>query len=325
VAELIEKVRSYIDTEQLIPKGSTVIIGLSGGPDSVCLLTVLTQLKQTYQINLIAAHLNHKWRSAADQDEQFCRDLCSTIQIPFHSKSADQITLKKKPNGSLEEQGRLLRRTYFEELATEYKGSHIALAHHNDDQLETFLIRLVRGASVTGLASMKSANGRYIRPLLCLDKKEILSYLHENQLPFCHDETNDDESILRNAIRKKIIPAFTQVDARFNTNASRAIIHLQETDAFLNRMVDAAFLEVTQLENSQRNLLYDKFLESDEYLHQRILIRWLCEHAVPFSPSIGFFAEIVRFFKEESPSHTFNGWQIVKIKNSAVISQQKSG
>lgn len=230
-------------------KKRTVIIGLSGGPDSVCLLHILAQIKDQYNLNLIAAHLDHEWRKNSADDIIFCQNLARKFNIDFYYAKASQINLDKKKLGSPEELGRLLRRKFFEQLAQRFNSEHIALAHHKDDQIETFLIRLIRGSSINGLASIRPQNGLYVRPLLNITKQEIYDYLSENKLEYLIDSTNAEQVYLRNKIRHFVIPALGKSDARFSSNIIRAIDNISKTDAFISRQVDQAYKDITKLNN----------------------------------------------------------------------------
>lgn len=140
---------AYINTYALLPHGGTIIVGLSGGADSVFLLYALYMLRSTYNIQVIAAHFNHEWRGqAADRDEEFCKDLAQKLDIPFVRSSMSMLKNNITYNGSKEAIGRAARRTFFASAYTEYNADAVALAHHASDQIETFLIRLIRGASL---------------------------------------------------------------------------------------------------------------------------------------------------------------------------------
>ncbi len=148
---VFSKITSYIQKHSLITAGDTIIVGLSGGPDSVFLLHFLATLKKEYNLTLIAAHLNHGWRESAIDDELFCKTLCTEQGITYRSAHASKLTPTKKSRGSLEDEGRMLRHHFFAQLAQEYNAHKIALAHHQDDQEETFFIRLIRVQASPGL------------------------------------------------------------------------------------------------------------------------------------------------------------------------------
>ncbi|MGC2310488.1 MAG: tRNA lysidine(34) synthetase TilS [Candidatus Babeliaceae bacterium] len=324
---IVTYIHALILKQNLITPHSTIIVGLSGGPDSVFLLHVLNKLKQELKLTLIAAHVDHGWRTESAEDAQFCKTLAEQLEIPCIIAHAQDIMLIKKANGSKEELGRLLRRQFFEELATKYNAQHIALAHHQDDQAETFFVRLLRGSGLTGLAGMHVCERLYIRPLLYITKQEILAYLHENNIPYRIDHTNTDQTFLRNKIRHTVIPALKNCDARFEKSFVRTHAHLQQAADFIEQQAQIA-LENCTLKNSEneksienRQLIIEKFNTLHPFLQHKVLELWLCEHKIPFTPSQALFAEIMRFLdnKKGASHNLFNDWQLVKNKGNIIL------
>ncbi|MBA3954721.1 tRNA lysidine(34) synthetase TilS [Candidatus Dependentiae bacterium] len=322
---LLDRVKLYIQTKKLLQPHSTVIVGLSGGPDSVFLLYALKALEQELNLTLIAAHLDHQWRANSSKDALFCQQIAQRLNIPCIVRTACQISLDKKYNGSQEELGRNLRRSFFEHLAHEYNAHTVALAHHADDQQETFFIRLLRGATLSGLASIRALHGMYIRPLLSVTKSEILAYLHEHSITYTIDPTNDHTTYLRNRLRSQVLPTLKLADNRFDTNFTKTLQHIQDTENFLERLTTTAFLTITKKENNTVILSINLFLACDEFLQPRLLLSWLCSMGVPFRPSTGFFKELTQFLKQPGPgSHTFYGkWSVIKKSNQAYIQDKK--
>ncbi len=317
---MIEKTLSYINKHSLIKPNTTIVVGLSGGPDSVCLLQVLKQLQPKLNLTLIAAHLDHEWRNDSSQDALFCKQYAESLGIEFIQSKVSQIDNQKKYNGSHEEQGRLLRRIFFKSVADQYKADSIALGHHQDDQQETFLLRLIRGASIAGLAGMKPQDKEYIRPLLGLYKKDIHEYLERNNLTYVHDSTNESDTFLRNALRLKVLPALKTCDSRFNKNFEKTHAHIQETDAFIARLVQKIFQDLARTEDGEIWIDIEKLLAADTFLHHSLLLTWLCAAQVSFTPSTGFFEEIIRFLKNSGSQHQpEKNWKIVKKVGVATI------
>ena len=148
--------------QSLALNNTTVVVGLSGGPDSICLLHYLYKLKKQQNLHIIAAHLDHEWQESSKIAVQTCSDICNALDITLVSKKLSELKFESKWNGSQEELGRKMRRFFFESVAQEYQASSIALAHHQQDQHETFFIRLLRGSSLTGLTGMKEKDGLYV-------------------------------------------------------------------------------------------------------------------------------------------------------------------
>jgi tRNA(Ile)-lysidine synthase len=275
-----------------IPANSTLIVGFSGGPDSVCLLTFLSELAPKLNVTIIAAHLDHQWRPESAQDSLWCKNFCLTLNdVTFVSQTITELNFDSKYNGSKEEFARNLRRCFFQDLALKYQASHIVLAHHADDQLETFFIRLARGSSVTGLTAMKEEDRTYLRPLLKVKKEEILNYLHHHKIAYLTDSTNIDPKYLRNRIRYQLIPTLCKVDERFENNIANCMTHLQKTDQFLDQIT----LETIEKISTQNLINIKLFLDLHEILQHRILMHLLIQHKIKIIPSSALFEEIIRF------------------------------
>jgi tRNA(Ile)-lysidine synthase len=326
-----------------IKPGSTIIIGLSGGPDSVYLLHTLISIKESLGLSLIAAHLDHEWRSSSHDDVIFCQKLCSQLTIPFVTKKGSELrhqtSLKLghdlqdyegkvesfKANGSQEQLGRNMRRFFLEQVRKEYNGHAIALAHHQDDQLETFFINLIRGTTITGLCGMKSVEGYFIRPLLGITKSEILTYLSEQQIPYQTDPTNISDAYLRNRIRSAAIPALAGCDARAKTNLVRAMHNIQDTEQFLKKLTHEALDNVTLSNNSSISSLdLKQFFTLDPYLQKRVLFLWLSTNTNgTCRSSEAFLDEVLRFLSSPcGGTHQISpSLKLVKKKMTASITR----
>ncbi len=303
---------NFIEKNQLFAGGGTIVVGLSGGPDSVFLLHLLAPLHAQGSISLVAAHLNHEWRETALRDEQFCSEMCQKLNIPFVSKKLLELPAIKY-NGSKEEVARKARRFFFENLAEEYNATAIALAHHAQDQQETFFIRLLRGTSLAGLIGMKIKDGLYVRPLLDVNKTDILAYLHEQNISYCVDETNESAAFLRNRIRKKVLPALIASDERFNTTFSITLKRLSETEDFLEQQMRHHFTQISTRENDTLCIDYQKLLSLHPVMRYRCIVHWLCVEKLPFPASQAFFDELIRFLENDKNQHQIHhAWKIKK-------------
>lgn len=299
----------------------TVIVGLSGGPDSVFLLHALCQLRSKYKIVIVAAHLDHGWRENSSNDALFCKNLAHDLSVEFVSAHASEIKVAecKKDSGSREDCGRQLRRAFFAECMHKYNASAIALAHHQDDQLETFMVRLIRGTGVTGLACMRPRSDAYIRPLLAFTKAEILAYLEEKSIAYVLDRTNFTDEHLRNRIRKYVLPAFKLSDERFENSCLRTIKNMQEHEAFLERLTRKTLESLTCgfLPEESHKLNLAEFRALDPFMQKRVLMHVLCREKVAFTPSEKFFDEMLRFLCNPTGGrHLLHlSWAIEKKRN----------
>jgi tRNA(Ile)-lysidine synthase len=205
---LLNKCLKNISDNELLHSGDTVIVAVSGGADSMALLDILSKLEEV-RLNLVVAHLDHMLRGDdSDTDAAFVRDAALKYGLPFELRSSDIRRFSLQSKLSLEEAGRKARYEWFDEVALKYGARAVALGHHADDQAETVLMRLLRGAGTTGLSGISpGAGSRYIRPLLCCTRSEIEEYLRERNLPFRTDESNIDTRFLRNRIRHELLPS----------------------------------------------------------------------------------------------------------------------
>lgn len=204
---VIDKIRKTIEVNNLISIGDKVIVAVSGGPDSVCLLHGLNELKKDYEIEIYGAHLNHNFRGIeALKDAQYVTKLCEALNIMCFVKSVDVPEYAKNNGLSMEEAGREQRYLFFQEVATKVGATKIAVAHNLNDQAETVLMRLIRGAGLQGLAAIQHRRDKIIRPLLDISRHEIEAYCQEYELEPRIDQTNLQPIYHRNKIRLELIP-----------------------------------------------------------------------------------------------------------------------
>lgn len=224
------KVEQFIKTNKLISPGEHVLIGVSGGLDSTALFSILYKLRYKLGITISVAHLNHHLRKESGRDQKFVALLCQTLNIPC------LIEEWKRKEGSLtsniEEKSRQKRIAFLIKSARNIKAQKIALAHHQDDLAETVLMRLLRGSGLQGLRGMlpfKKLHGHpFIRPLLCVTRKELEEYVKNNNLTFVVDKTNFETQFLRNKIRQELMPL---LEREYNPNIKKIFGNLAETTA----------------------------------------------------------------------------------------------
>lgn len=272
-ADLHTRITAAIRTRQLFKPGDTLIIGLSGGADSAALLDLLATLP-AFPLRLVAAHLNHCLRGAdSDADEQFCRDLAERYHIPFESRRVDVKGVATRDSLNLEDAGRRVRISFFDELVTTWQAAAVVLAHHADDQAETVLMRLLRGSGMTGLAGMPWRNGRgYIRPLLDITRAEIEAYLAERHLDWREDNSNRDVTFLRNRIRHELLPLLEQYNPAVRKALATTADIISEEDALLDALTAQAAEQVCRFSGSDATCEIP-LLKSHPVALQRRLIR----------------------------------------------------
>ncbi len=238
---LAQRVLDTIRRHALMRRGDRVLVALSGGPDSVALLRLLRDLEAGGELAVAGiAHLNHGLRDEADGDEQFCRALAVELGLPFRSDLVDVRARAEQLRTSLEDAGRRARYELFERVAAELHAAVIATGHTRDDQAETFLLRLLRGAGPRGLAGIHPRSGRVVRPLLDLGRDELRTYLASLGQTFRDDESNRDLSIPRNRIRHELLPVLARDYSPGITDvlAREAAIARQDEDRLQHEAID---------------------------------------------------------------------------------------
>jgi tRNA(Ile)-lysidine synthase len=220
-----------------IPSGSRVLVAVSGGLDSVALLTLLHKLTVPLNIYLEAAHLDHSLRFESQDDARFVAEFCAGLGVHLTLEILDVAEIARQRKGNLEETARDVRRDFLLKTAQARGCQLIALGHHADDQSETFLLRLLRGSRVTGLAGMRTINGSFVRPLLPFSRQELFDYIQSEDLSWREDLSNLDQKFTRNRIRHQLLPVL----AEFNPNISMQLVGLceqmQQDEAFWSDLV----------------------------------------------------------------------------------------
>lgn len=271
---LEKKVLNTIQKYELIKYGDNIVVGVSGGPDSMTLLNVLCSLKETLQIHLFVAHINHQIRKEAKQDEEYVKDFCAAHQIPFFVLEKDVVQLAKEQKIGTEEAGRKVRYDFFEEICEKVNASKIATAHTANDQAETVLMNLMRGSGTNGLKGMEVKRGKYIRPLLEITRQEIEQYCQKQQLNPRIDQTNQENVYTRNRIRNELIP---YIEKNFNPSIVISLNRLseivKEQEEYMEKVVEKAYLEI-MLEQNEEQIVLDlkKFTSLEIVIKKRILL-----------------------------------------------------
>ena len=237
-----KKVEDFVGKYDMIGRGDTVVTGVSGGADSVCLLFMLCALGRKMGFRVLACHVNHGLRGEeADADEAYVRGLCGRLGVPLRIFRENVELIARKRKQSTEEAGRLVRREAFETMCREDGGTKIATAHHRDDNAETVLLNIARGTGIRGLCGIRPVRGRWIRPLLCLSREEIEQWIGEREIPFCTDATNEEDVYTRNRIRHNILPALKeQVNAGASRHISGLALQVQEIWDYIEKETDRA-------------------------------------------------------------------------------------
>jgi tRNA(Ile)-lysidine synthase len=243
LSHLHQQIRRTIGRHRLCPSGTRLLIGLSGGSDSVALVLLLRDLAEQGGFIVVSlAHLNHRLRCTAARDEQFCRDLADRVGLPITVESIDVASYAQTQRLSVEDAARRLRYDFLHRVAESTSADRIAVGHTRDDQAETFLLKLIRGAGLTGLSGIYPRRDKVIRPLLDVGRADLRHYLESRGQGWVDDETNEDLSNPRNRIRHKVLP---ELDLAGNSSSSPAIARaaaiVREDGQWLDELSDRRF------------------------------------------------------------------------------------
>lgn len=245
---MLQKVESYIQNHELLLKASKVIVGTSGGADSVALLHILKQLG--YQC--IVAHCNfHLRNDESDRDELFVQEFASELALEYHKIDFDTEKNAQTNKVSIEMAARDLRYNWFEKLRVELCAEAIAVAHHADDNVETLLMNLTRGTGLRGMTGIPVRNGAVIRPLLGCTREEIINYLKSNGLNYVTDSTNLKNDYVRNRFRNQIIPIFEEINPAFRQTISDTINRFEEIEEIYKEHIALEINNLCKFENEQ--------------------------------------------------------------------------
>ena len=238
---MLDRTLEYIKSHQLLYPGEKVIVGLSGGADSVVLLYLLKKAG----FECIAAHCNFHLRGAeSDRDEKFVFQLTMEWNIPLQKADFETASIASDRGISVEMAARELRYAWFEELRKDLQAKAIAVAHHEDDNVETLLINLIRGTGIKGLTGMRPKNGSVIRPLLAFSRVEIMNFIAENRLDYITDSTNLEADFVRNRLRLQVLPQLQMINPAVKDSILQTMDNLNEAWNVYRDAIDKAKEEV---------------------------------------------------------------------------------
>ncbi len=274
-----EKVSAVIRKYSMLGGGETVLVGLSGGPDSVCLLALLCRLRDVFSLSISAVYVNHNLRPVETaQEMQFCSGLCEGFGVPFSVKSVDVNSYVKGAGLNKQEAARELRYRALEEAAFEAKASRIALGHNADDQIETFFMRLLRGSGPRGLSGIPPKRGNIIRPLIETERAAIEEFLDAEKITFVVDSSNLKADYLRNRLRKSLVPEMKELNPGLAGTILNTISILQDEERFFDIMVTKTLMKMISRKTDERIELFMAPMEvMDIVILRRVLRRALEE------------------------------------------------
>ncbi len=252
---MLKQIEHFISEQGLIDKSKPVLVGTSGGLDSVVLLHILHRLG----FNCIAAHCNFHLRGdESNRDEIFVKDLCTSLKIPFLKADFDTTEYAKEHKISIEMAARELRYKWFDEMSVEHKAPSIAIAHHADDSIETILLNLTRGTGIKGLLGISAKNGKVVRPLIQIPRSEIEQFAQINKIDFIVDSTNLENDFARNKIRNQVIPILSQINPSASNNILQSSNYLKDVWLFLNSKIEEIEKDIVHTIDNQIFIDIDK-------------------------------------------------------------------
>ena len=278
---LLQQVRRTIRRHALCPPGTRLLVGLSGGSDSVALTFLLRELAQTLRFSVAGvAHVNHRLRDSADRDEAFCRALAARLGLPILVAVRDVKALAVERGCSIEDAARQARYGFFQEAMSDLNAEAVAVGHTTDDQAETFMLKLARGAGTTGLGAIYPRRGQIIRPLLEAGREDLRNYLRDLGEAWVEDETNADLSNPRNRVRHDVLP---HLERALGLPARRAIARaagLAGEDARWLDELAAQRLELLRADTAAGlELDADRLRDEPPPIARRVLLRALRDQA----------------------------------------------
>ena len=264
----LETIKEY----DMLPQGSRVIVGFSGGADSVALLSFLYELQQELDLKLLACHINHQLRGdEAQRDEEFCRKFCAERGIELHVFREDIASAAKQAGKSIEEYAREVRYERFQQLCSSEKD-RIATAHNANDLAETILFHVARGTGIKGLIGIPAVRGNIIRPLLFCSREQIEAYCNEKALPFVTDSSNLSDEFSRNRLRHHVVPQLELVNPSFVKSAARLSKQATLEEDYLQKRLEQ---ELAQMQLSENTWKRSAFQVLHPAMQQRAAAYWL--------------------------------------------------
>ncbi len=265
-----------MERHHMIAPGDTVAAGVSGGADSVCLFLILCELAEELKFRLIAVHVNHGIRGKeAEADAGYVKRLCEERGVPFVLVREDVKAYAGREHLSEEEAGRKVRYRAFEETLYQYGApdGKIAVAHNANDRAETMLFHLFRGTGLAGASGIKPVRGRIIRPVLCLRREEIETYLRERQISFCIDRTNMEDTYTRNRIRNHIFPYVEeQVCRQAVEHMCEAADVLAETEQYIRKQTEEAYARCAAEADGRVELDIKRLSQEEPFIRRQVLL-----------------------------------------------------
>ncbi len=269
---MLDKIRNYINKNNMIKQDEKIIVGVSGGADSVCLLFILCQL---YGVdNIVGVHINHMLRGDdANKDEEYVVSLCGKLGIEIITFRKDILDMANSLGISTEEAGRKYRYECFNIVAADKDCEKIAVAHHKNDLAETVIFNMIRGSGLQGVAGIPSARGNIIRPLLDVSREEIENYLIEQNISYRIDETNNENDYTRNKIRNIILPQMIDINSSAIEHINQFADTAKEYIEYVDDIINSIYSDIVTIKEGRYYVDINKINEHPELIKKKVLYR----------------------------------------------------
>lgn len=264
----MEEIYHYLTKELCLNAEDIIILGCSGGPDSMALLSILNDLEKKFHFSIVCCHVNHNVRAESFQEKEFLEQWCLEHGIVFES-----MVIEHYGDDNFHNEARTIRYRYFEEMVHKYNANYLMTAHHGDDLTETILMRLVRGSTLIGYAGFQRevshCNYRLIRPLITVSKEEIYQFTSAHKIPYVIDQSNDKEKYTRNRYRKKILPFLKEEDSKYYEKFLKFSTSLVKYNNYIDQQANREYKKIYQ--SDCQSFSIPKFLEIDPILQEKVL------------------------------------------------------
>ncbi len=330
-----ETVSTFIRKYDLLPANTIVVVGVSGGADSMGLLHYLDSIKEANRLKLVVAHVDHMFRGAeSEEDMKFVKQQCEKRGLLFEAEQIDVSAYQNEKKLTVQVAARECRYAFYEKVMKKYRADVLALGHHADDQVETILMRLGRGSSMTGYAGILPTrtfgDGVIVRPFLTVTKSEIMEYLKVHEVPFRHDPSNDKDAYRRNRLRHHILPILKEEFPGLHQRFQAFSEQIQESEQYIGALMEKEWINVIKSKENDRVVLDRKpLLFMAKPLQRRgiqLILNYLYNNEIPPSLSSIHIDNLLSLLESEHPSgrlHFPNGLQVIKSYNECTLTFDK--
>ncbi|MCS7053464.1 MAG: tRNA lysidine(34) synthetase TilS [Ignavibacterium sp.] len=316
-----QKVIKFIKDNCLIENGDKILIALSGGSDSVFLINFLFKYKKKYNIELAAFHLNHLLRDESKSDQDFCENLCKNFGIPFFTKVENVKQFAKQKKLSIEEAGRILRYEALQDISLKYGFNKIATAHNLNDNSETVLLNLIKGKGISSISGIPIKYNNIIRPIICLSKTEIETYLKVNKIKFIKDLSNYCEDYERNYLRNRIVPLIeNKLNNNFNYTIYQSSKILREYLNFTEKIINETYDKFVNVFENRIEIDLINFYKEEFFIKSEI-IRKIFINELKLEPTFKNINSVLNLLNNQKGKiiRLKNNFKVIKENDRLVI------